>query len=168
MIALEWGLTYTKGRQVIFQIPPSLMMGSPSSRTLESSEFCTWNLFFPLGTTLNRHTNPSRLSPMFPQFVHSFHFHSIPTFLNSRLDFCNHFLACSPWDLSILPIDDRWPAGTHCSICFSKNQSACLPWTQIWSLLASASFLSTQNHPCLIPQKSLSIPGNEIQSAWCS
>lgn len=104
------------------------MMAYPSSRTLQSSKSYTWNfIFFPLCTTLSQYTNPSRLSPVFPWFVHSFLFHSTPTFLNSRLDSCNHFLACSAWDLSILPIDDRWPAGTHCSICFSKNHSACLP-----------------------------------------
>lgn len=104
--------------------------------------------------------------PDMSRFVHSFHFHSPPTFLNSCLDSCSHFLVCSPRGLS--PSYPRRTDGQLEDIvqfAFPKTDLYAFLWTQIQSLLANDSFLSIQNHPCLIPQKSPSISGNKIQSA---
>ena len=102
---------------------------------------------------------------MFHWFAHSFHFHSPSTFLNSRLDSCNHSLVGSPWCLS-----PSYPRMTESQLeyivqfAFPKTDL----WTQMQSFLVNDSFLWIQNHPCLIPQKSPSLSWNEIQSAWCS
>ena len=152
--------SHTEGKQDSFKIPHRCRwhIYPPDS---PSSKFYTWILFFPMSTILNQQTNPSWSFPHFSDLPILF----ISTFLISRLESCTQSPAGSPWGRSPShPCRQTANRITLLNLFFQKP---------IYGLRSKAfwlnvSFLSIQNHHCLIPQKSRFLSWNEIQSAWCS
>ena len=152
--------SHTEGKQDSFKISHHCWRHIYPPDSL-SSKFYTWILFFPMCLILNQQTNPSWSFPHFSDLSILF----ICTFLNSHLDSCNQSPVGSPW--RSFPSHPWWQTAnwiTLLNLFFQKL---------IYGLRSKAfwlndSFLSIQNHHCLIPQKSPFLSRNEIQSAWSS